>query len=173
MLHATSSQTIGPFWHLLEDPDWADLTRFGATGDVITVEGRVLDGAGTPLSDACVEIWQASPETCPSFPGFGRAATDAQGVFRFRTIRPEPLPGTGNALQAPHLALTVMARGLLVHLTTRIYFAGEPHNAADPVLNLIEDPARRATLIAQQVKPGVWQRDIHLQGAAETVFFDI
>jgi protocatechuate 3,4-dioxygenase alpha subunit len=151
MLHATSSQTIGPFWHLLEDPDWTDLTRFGATGEVITVEGRVLDGAGTPLSDACVEIWQASPETCPSFPGFGRAATDAQGVFRFRT----------------------MARGLLVHLTTRIYFAGDPHNAADPVLNLIEDPTRRATLIAQQVKPGVWQRDIHLQGAAETIFFNI
>jgi protocatechuate 3,4-dioxygenase alpha subunit len=171
--HATSSQTIGPFWHLLEDASWADLTRFGAAGEVVTVEGRVLDGAGAPAADACIEIWQASPKTSESFPGFGRAATDVQGGFRFRTIRPEAVLGAGNALQAPHIALTIMARGLLFHLPTRMYFAGEPRNEEDPVLGLIEDPARRATLIAQAIKPGVWHLDIHLQGKAETVFFEI
>ncbi len=173
MLTATTSQTIGPFWHLLEDASWADLTRFGARGEVITVQGRVFDGAGTPMSDACVEIWQTSPEASGTFPGFGRAATDAAGLFRFKTIKPEAVPGPGNSLQAPHLAATIFARGLLFHLATRIYFAGEKRNEDDPILGLIEDPARRQTLMAREVKAGVWELDIHLQGAAETVFFEI
>jgi protocatechuate 3,4-dioxygenase alpha subunit len=169
----TTSQTIGPYWHLLEDKSWADLTRFGALGEVITLTGRLIDGAGNPLTDACVEIWQASPGACENFTGFGRAATDDEGAFRFTTIKPGPLPGPGNSLQAPHLALTILARGLLFHLSTRVYFAGDPANENDPILALIEDPARRGTLLAQERGAGTWHINICLQGGAETVFFEI
>jgi protocatechuate 3,4-dioxygenase alpha subunit len=173
MLQTTPSQTIGPYWHLLEDKDWADLTRFGATGDVITLTGRVIDGAGNPLTDACVEIWQASPAACERFTGFGRAATDVTGAFRFTTIKPNALPGPGNSQQAPHLALTILARGLLFHLTTRIYFSGDPSNENDPILGMIAAPGRRATLLAQETTSATWHIDIFLQGERETVFFDI
>jgi protocatechuate 3,4-dioxygenase alpha subunit len=169
----TTSQTIGPYWHLLEDKSWADLTRFGATGDVITLTGRVIDGAGKPLTDACVEIWQAAPPASENFTGFGRAATDNAGAFRFKTIKPSPLPGPGNNQQAPHLALTILARGLLLHLCSRVYFAGDPANENDPILALIEDPARRATLLAHETDPGTWHIDVFLQGENETVFFEI
>jgi protocatechuate 3,4-dioxygenase alpha subunit len=169
----TTSQTIGPYWHLLEDKSWADLTRFGAAGEVIIVTGRVIDGAGTPLSDACVEIWQAAPPASENFSGFGRAATDDDGAFRFKTIKPTALPGPGNSQQAPHLALTLLARGLLFQLCTRIYFAGDPANETDPILGLIEDPARRATLLAHETAAGTWHIDIRLQGEHETVFFEI
>lgn len=168
----TTSQTIGPYWHLLEDKSWADLTRFGAAGEIISVEGHVFDGAGAPMTDACIEIWQSSPEAGDDFIGFGRSATDSAGKFSFRTIMPSPVPGPGNALQAPHLAVTILARGLLIHLTTRLYFEGEPANENDPILALV-DQARRATLIARKTAAGVWHLDIHLQGDAETVFFDI
>jgi protocatechuate 3,4-dioxygenase alpha subunit len=168
----TTSQTIGPYWHLLEDKSWADLTRFGAAGEVITVEGHVFDGSGAPLTDACVEIWQSSPPTGDDFTGFGRSATDAAGKFSFKTIKPGPVPGPGNTLQAPHLAVTVLARGLLLHLTTRFYFEGEAANENDPILGLVE-AARRATLLARESSAGVWHLDIHLQGDAETVFFEI
>jgi protocatechuate 3,4-dioxygenase alpha subunit len=173
MAIATASQTIGPYWHLLEDASWADLTRFGATGAVITVEGHVRDGEGAAMTDACVEIWQSSPAASDIFPAFGRAATDGDGKFRFRTLMPEAVPGPGNSLQAPHIAVTVLARGLLYHLTTRLYFEGAAENENDPILALVEDPARRDTLIARQVSPGVWHFDLHLQGPQETVFFDI
>jgi protocatechuate 3,4-dioxygenase alpha subunit len=169
----TSSQTIGPYWHLLEDKSWSDLTRFGAAGEAITIQGRVQDGAGNPLTDACIEIWQSSPAVDEQFFGFGRAATDDSGHFSFRTIKPGPVPGPGNTLQAPHLAITILARGLLFHLATRLYFDGDPANENDPILNLIEDSVRRATLIARETTPGTWHLDIHLQGEAETVFFEI
>ena len=173
MLNATTSQTIGPYWHLLEDKSWADLTRFGAEGAIINITGHIYDGAGNPLNDACVETWQSSPSTSENFNGFGRAATDNAGAFHFKTIKPEAVPGPGNTLQAPHIALTILARGLLFHLNTRIYFAGDPANESDPILALIEDPVRRATLLAKAAGPGKWKIDIHLQGAMETVFFDI
>ena len=172
-MHTTTSQTIGPYWHLLEDKSWQDLTRFGADGEVIHITGHILDGAGAPLTDACVEIWQSSPSASQSFTGFGRSATDATGAFHFKTIMPQPVPGPGNACQAPHLAITIMARGLLFHLSTRLYFADDPANADDPILNLIESPGQRATLLARQAAPGTWNLDIHLQGDAETVFFEI
>jgi protocatechuate 3,4-dioxygenase alpha subunit len=172
MAMTTASQTIGPYWHLLEDRSWADLTRFGAAGEVITVAGTVTDGAGAPMTDACVEIWQASPETSDVFTGFGRAATDESGRFVFRTVKPGALPGPGNTLQAPHLAVTIFARGLLFHLATRFYFEGAPENENDPILSMIED-GRRETLIARQTEPGVWHLDIRLQGEGETVFFEI
>jgi protocatechuate 3,4-dioxygenase alpha subunit len=172
MTATTTSQTIGPYWHLLEDRSWADLTRFGAEGEVIEISGRVFDGKGDPMTDACIEIWQASPAVSDEFTGFGRAATDAAGTFRFKTIKPGPVPGPGNSLQAPHLALTILARGLLFHLATRVYFDGAAENEHDPILALVED-ARRGTLMAREAKPGVWHLDLHLQGEAETVFFEI
>jgi protocatechuate 3,4-dioxygenase alpha subunit len=170
---ATAHQTIGPYWHLLEDPTWADLLRFGAEGERISISGRITDGDGAPVADACVEIWQADPPASDTFPGFGRAATDADGVFRFVTLKPGAVAGRGNGVQAPHLAIAIFARGLLRHLVTRLYFAGEPQNAIDPLLNAIEDEARRATLIAQPDGPGGWRLDISLQGRAETVFLDV
>jgi protocatechuate 3,4-dioxygenase alpha subunit len=170
---ATASQTVGPFWHLLADPAWSDLTRFGAEGERITIVGRLTDGAGAPVTDACVEIWQADPPASERFPCFGRAATDSQGGFRFLTIKPGPVPGAGNAMQAPHLAVAIFARGLLRHLVTRLYFAGDPLNDSDPLLHSIADDERRATLLARPDGPGAWRLDISLQGGAETVFLEI
>lgn len=170
---ATASQTIGPFWHPLEDPAWADLTRFGAAGDRIVLTGRIIDGDGAAVTDACVELWQADPPADDGFQGFGRCATDPNGRFRFVTLKPGPLRGRGNATQAPHVALTIFARGLLNGLCTRAYFQGEALNGTDPLLSAIPDPVRRATLIATPDGLGAWQLDIRLQGAGETVFLDI
>ncbi|HTB42952.1 MAG TPA: protocatechuate 3,4-dioxygenase subunit alpha [Acetobacteraceae bacterium] len=170
---ATASQTVGPFWHLLDDPSWADLTRFGAMGEKLTLTGAVYDGDGKPCPDACVEIWQSDPPASDSFPGFGRSATNAQGEYRFVTIRPGPVPGRGNAQQAPHIAICVLARGLMRGLVTRAYFHGEALNEADPLLMAIEDPARRGTLIARPAGPATWRMDIRLQGDGETVFLDV
>ena len=190
-LVATPSQTVGPFFHLaLDRPGWADLAADGAAGDRIVVAGRVTDGGGAPVCDACLELWQANaagryahPDDTrvdkpldPHFRGFGRASTDAEGNFRFATVRPGPVPGRGNALQAPHIAVALFARGLLKQLYTRIYFAGEPLNDTDPVLLSIGDPARRATLLAtcqSGSTPPHWHLDIVMQGPGETVFFDI
>jgi protocatechuate 3,4-dioxygenase alpha subunit len=172
MLTTTTSQTIGPYWHLLEEKSWSDLTRFGATGEIITLEGHIYDGAGEPMTDACVEIWQPSPPRSETFPAFGRSATDATGKFSFRTIKPSAVPGPGNSLQAPHFALTILARGLLFHLQTRIYFEGAEENENDPILNLIEEP-RRPTLLAKPTTPTTWTLTLHTQGPAETVFFEI
>lgn len=154
-------------------------------GDVIEISGRVLDGDGAPVPDAMIEIWQANaagrycgdaddrPEIGldPHFVGFGRSATDPEGVFRFRTIRPGRVPGPGNTLQAPHIAVAVFGRGLLKRLATRLYFADGEGNATDPILELVPEE-RRATLIAQRHRDGRWAFDIHLAGDSETVFFD-
>lgn len=173
MLVATANQTIGPFWHLIEDPTWADLTRFGAEGEKIVLTGTLYDGGNNTVADAAVEIWQTSPETSETFPGFGRCRTDATGSFRFTTLKPGPVAGAGNAQQAPHVAVSIFARGLLKALTTRLYFQDEPLNETDPVLSLIDSEARRGTLIAREVSPDTWRLDIRLQGDGETVFMDI
>src|SRR5271165_3529494 len=175
---ATASQTIGPYWHLIEDAGWADLTRLGAGAAhpdraVVTLEGTVFDGAGAPAADSCVELWQSDPPADERFPGFGRCNTDALGRFRFVTLRPGPLAGPGNSLQAPHLALCLLARGLMRQLVTRVYFEGERLNDADPLLSSIATPARRATLIAGARGADCWQFNIHLQGNDETVFIDV
>lgn len=170
---ATASQTIGPYWHLIEDPTWFDLTRFGATGDRIELTGTVRDGAGGLVTDAAIEIWQSSPAASDLFPGYGRCRTGPDGAYRFITLKPGPVAGLGNAQQAPHVAITIFARGLLAALTTRLYFAGEVLNETDPVLSLIEDPAARGTLIARSTGSGVWNLDICLQGESETVFMEI
>ena len=135
----------------------------------------MLDGDGKPVPDALVEIWQADASgqyyaPGAKFIGFGRSATSNDGEYRFRTILPGRVPGPGNSLQAPHIAVGVMARGLLKRLVTRIYFADGEGLDTDPILELV--PAeRRATLIARK-QAGVYQFDIILQGAGETVFFD-
>jgi protocatechuate 3,4-dioxygenase, alpha subunit len=151
-------------------------------GETIWIEGRVLDGDGRPVVDAMIEIWQANaagryaspddPRTDlpldAGFTGFGRAATSEEGVYRFRTVRPGPVPGPGGTLQAPHIAIGVFGRGLLKRLVTRLYFA-DADNSTDPVLSLVP-AARRDTLIAQR-DGEIWRFDIVLQGERETVFF--
>ena len=175
---ATSSQTIGPYWHLLEDPTLADLTRFGAEGERIALIGTITDGDGIPVSDACVELWQPSPARSATWDGFGRAASDVEGNYRFLTIKPGPVPGApgANTPQAPHMAITLFARGLLIQLQTRAYLDGDPLNEADPLLSSLE-PERRLTLLARPVgeRDGVptWRMDIRLQGDDETVFLEV
>jgi protocatechuate 3,4-dioxygenase alpha subunit len=173
---ATSFQTIGPYWALVEHPEMADLTRFDGESETIVLTGRVTDGDGAPVTDACVELWQASPRASEKFPGWGRSATDSEGRYRFTTLKPGPLPGPqgamGNAQQAPHVALNIFARGILTRLVTRAYFDGEPLNDTDPVLSLIEAPSRRQTLLAKPASAGVWAFDICLQGPGETVFVE-
>lgn len=180
MTPATAHQTAGPYWHLIDFPEWADLLRPGSgheavTGERITLTGRITDGAGAAVGDALVEIWQAGPDGRydGDFQGFGRCATDADGMFRFVTLKPGAVPGRGNAMQAPHIQIAIFARGLMRHLVTRAYFADEALNAGDPVLGLIEDPHRRATLIATAAGDGAWRLDIRLQGEGETVFLDV
>jgi protocatechuate 3,4-dioxygenase beta subunit len=174
---ATASQTIGHHWHLIQDVDCSDLTSFGAEGERIALTGAVRDGDGAPCTDACVEIWQADPPASDRFPGFGRARTDERGMFHFRTVKPGPVPArAGDAeivLQAPHIPLRVLARGLMRDLVTRVYFQHEPRNEADPLLNSIDDPERRATLIARPDGAAAWRLDIRLQGTDETVFLAI
>jgi protocatechuate 3,4-dioxygenase, alpha subunit len=188
----TASQTAGPFFSIgLAHPEWSDLTGGGkAAGERIRIEGRVLDGDQQPLADALVEIWQANaagryhhPEDRqakaldPHFRGFGRCATEADGRYRFLTVKPGPVPGRGNTLQAPHISIAVFARGLLKQATTRLYFPGDALNKTDPVLGLVEDARRRATLIAgdagQDGGARLYRFDIVLQGEGETVFFDV
>ena len=180
MTAATTSQTSGPFWHLIDFPEWADLLRADGpnagiqVGERIVLTGRITDGETAPVPDAMVEIWQADPEGRydGAFHGFGRCATDPQGMFRFVTLKPGAVPGRGNQTQAPHVVITLFARGLQKQLVTRLYFAGEALNGTDSVLQSI-DPARRGTLIAHQATPGEWRLDIRLQGEGETVFLDV
>src|SRR5438874_7947614 len=181
----TPSQTVGPFFSLgLDRPEWNDLTRGHPQGERIVIEGRVLDGDRAAVPDAVVEIWQANaagryahPEDPqsdkpldPNFRGFGRSPTDAEGRFRFTTLKPGPVPGRGNSLQAPHINVLLLSRGLLIHLHTRIYFEGEPANAADPLLSSIEDPKVRGTLLACREpgsNPPLYHFDIVMQGENE------
>ncbi len=150
-------------------------------GEVIDITGHVFDGLGQPVPDALIEIWQADAEgryvtgarrvgNQASFTGFGRAATAEDGGFRFRTIRPGVV-ADGKQRFAPHIAVGVQGRGLIKRLVTRLYFADAPENADDPVLSLVP-PDRRGTLVAAR-QGEHWRFDIVLQGAGETVFFDI
>lgn len=179
---ATASQTAGPYWHLIDHPEWADLLRAdgpnaGLHAAPIELTGLVTDGAGMPVTDALIEIWQADAEGRydGAFHGFGRCATDQAGRYRFVTLKPGPVPaaGGGNAPQAPHVALSIFARGLLRQLFTRLYFEGEPLNGTDPLLNAIPEPERRATLIAKPDAEGRWVLDLRLQGEGETVFLEV
>jgi protocatechuate 3,4-dioxygenase alpha subunit len=189
-MRQTPSQTVGPFFSLGLTRKKANVLVSDVTrGERIRIEGRVFDGAGQPVPDAMIEIWQANdygrydhPEDKqekpldPNFIGFGRAGTDENGAYWFETIKPGPVPGPGDSVQAPHVNLIVFARGMLVHAFTRIYFEDEAANRADPILSRIEDGARRATLIARREQAGgktLYRFDIRLQGENETVFFDM
>jgi protocatechuate 3,4-dioxygenase alpha subunit len=173
----TPSQTIGPFFHdALLDRDRSELVPPDHP-QAIRIEGTVYDGAGEPVPDAMVEVWQANPEgrfgAPGTFSGFGRSGTPDGGRFSFVTVKPGPVPGPGGASQAPHVMVSVFARGLLRRAVTRIYFLDEAAaNAADPVLSSIEDPGLRETLVARD-EGGVLRFDIHLQGERQTAFFDV
>ena len=185
----TPSQTVGPFYSIgLTDRAMNTLVCDSTQGERIRIQGQVIDGDGKPVPDAMIEIWQANahgrynhPEDKQekpldgSFTGWGRSGTDPGGVYFFDTIKPGPVPASEAAVQAPHINVTVFARGMLVHAFTRIYFSDEPANESDPVLNSI-NKKRRHTIIAnrreESGKP-IYRFDIRLQGENETVFFDV
>lgn len=190
-LIATPSQTVGPFYHFaLDRPEWSDLTADGAQGQKIRIEGRILDGEGAVCPDAFLEIWQADAggkynhaddtqdkKPDPKFRGFGRASADKDGVYRFTTIMPGRVPGPGNTLQAPHINVSVFARGLLKQLVTRIYFADHAEaNEIDPVLSRVDDAAARKTIVAEKSNGSgipTYRFDVILQGKGETAFFEL
>jgi protocatechuate 3,4-dioxygenase alpha subunit len=171
-LPVTPSQTVGPYLGIgLPWEDGPHAVDPGAAG-AIRVGGLVLDGAGEPIADALVETWQASPPADDAFRGFARCPTDDEGRWEIVTLRPGRVPGPDGGEQAPHLDVSVFARGLLHRVVTRIYLPeDEPEHAADPVLRSV--PAdRRATLVAAPSKRG-YHFDVRLQGPGETVFFDV
>jgi protocatechuate 3,4-dioxygenase, alpha subunit len=181
----TPSQTVGPFFAIgLPWPD-GELVVPEGTGGAIRLHGAVYDGAGDPVPDAMVETWQADPDggfahpddprgAAGSFRGFGRSPCDGEGRWSILTVKPGRVPGPGESMQAPHVDVSVFARGLLNRVVTRLYFADEAEaNAADPVLRGIAGKRTRATLLAQPDGDGGYRFDIHLQGDDETVFFAV
>jgi protocatechuate 3,4-dioxygenase alpha subunit len=182
----TPSQTIGPFFHdALIDEDRSELVAPDHPS-AIRIKGTVYDGTGDVVPDAMVEIWQANPAgryndpkddredlslVPETFSGFGRSATVDGGKFYFVTLKPGALPGPRGQAQAPHIWVSVFARGLLKRAVTRLYFPEEEEaNQSDPVLSSIEDPELRRTLIAID-KGGFLRFDIRLQGDNQTLFF--
>jgi protocatechuate 3,4-dioxygenase alpha subunit len=194
-LKESPSQTAGPYVHIGMTPNFCDLpgvyaADMGSTlingeveGERITLSIRLIDGAGVPLSDGLIEIWQAdasgsfvgpSSNAAPAFTGWGRQASDASGLSVFETIKPGRVAGPDGKLMAPHVSLWIVARGINIGLQTRLYFEDEAEaNEGDFVLNKIMDKRRRQTLIARKEAGGRYALDIHLQGEKETVFFDI
>ncbi|MGY2085881.1 protocatechuate 3,4-dioxygenase subunit alpha [Blastococcus sp. SYSU DS0539] len=181
----TPSATVGPYLAIgLTWPDGAWAAAEGTDGGV-WIRGRVLDGAGDVVLDAMVEIWQADPDggfpspedprgasSHPGFRGFARAQT-LSGEFAVFTVKPGRVPDGQGGLQAPHVDVSVFARGLLDRVVTRIYFADEAEaNAEDVVLRALPDDAARSTLLATPADDG-YRFDIHLQGERETVFFAV
>ena len=202
-LPETPSQTAGPYVHIGLIPRQAGFDIFennlgeqmagpGAKGERVRIEGRIFDGAGGLVRDALIEAWQADangrfphpadkqegPPPAPAFRNWGRAGTDFEtGLWVLDTIKPGPVAGRhGHRKMAPHVNLWIVARGINLGLSTRLYFADEDAaNATDPVLNII-DPVRRETLIAGRSERGgevVYTFDIQLQGERETVFIDV
>ena len=197
-LKETASQTAGPYVHIGLTPNFCNIPGvfaedLGAAlvtdrtkGERITIKGRVIDGGNKPLTDAVVEIWQADAagiypapnetrgDADPNFTGWGRCPADGEtGEYRFETIKPGRVPMRDGRMQAPHVSFWIVARGINLGLNTRMYFSDEAEaNASDPILARIEHRVRVSTLIG--VKDGsTYTFDIHLQGANETVFFDI
>ena len=189
-LGITASQTVGPFLTIALQKEGQEYVVPETTEGAIKLHGYVFDGEGQPVPDAVIEIWQANvygkydhPEDISEadlvkeFSGFGRSCTDENGHFFFVTVKPGRVAGLGNTLQAPHVAVNVLARGMLKQQVTRMYFSDErTANSEDPVLNKIDDEMVRGTLIAElSANKGVptYKFDIHLQGELETVFFDL
>ena len=185
-LGVTPSQTVGPYFAIgLTWDDGPYVVPEGSAGG-FWIRGAVFDGAGDPVPDAIVEVWQADADgrfahpddprgavDWGTFRGFGRCGTDDEGRYAIYTIKPGPLPGPSGSVQAPHIDVTVMSRGMLARCVTRIYFPEEEAaNAADPVLSSLPATAASETLIAKKSGDG-YRFDVHLQGENETVFFDI
>ena len=186
----TPSQTVGPFyWGTLCSTYRADLAPPGVAGERIEVVLKLHDVEGAIVPDGIFEVWQANshgrynhPDDRRNLPldagfeGYGRAGTFTDGTSRFTTVKPGRVPwpygAEGGGLQAPHINISIFARGVLNRLATRLYFDGDPALAEDPVLMLVE-PGRRATLIAKRDADGTWRLPIHLGGPNETVFFDV
>ncbi len=204
MSEITPSQTVGPYFAYGLTPDnrcqwdpnghysWkntvdGNLITPDATGQKIRIEGVVFDGDGKPINDAMIEIWQAdaqgryaSPQDKRALPntqfkGFGRSATDKDGLFVFDTIKPGSVPGPGGKPQAPHIVVCIFSRGMLRQVYTRLYFSDEAANATDPILTLVPED-RRGTLIAHKqagTEPALYRFDVRVQGDNETVFFEV
>ena len=198
LLKETPSQTAGPYVHIGLTPNFCDITGVypgdlgtamvddQTQGERITVTGRILDGTGTPLRDGLVEIWQADAAgrypgptdprggADPHFTGWGRCAADGDsGIYRFDTIKPGRVPWPDGRMQAPHISLWIVARGINLGLNTRLYFPEESAaNAEDPLLKRLEHQARVPTLVGKREGQTI-TFDIHLQGPQETIFFDI
>jgi protocatechuate 3,4-dioxygenase alpha subunit len=193
----TAIQPIGPFYHFALTPGWETgdnstgvMACPGARGERARLTVRLLDRDGDPVTNAMIELWQADAggkynhpadtqdkTADPAFRGFGRLATNDQGLCVFETVKPGPVPamtpGLKGRLQAPHINVSVYAPGLLRRVVTRIYFAGDPANVTDEVLELVPKD-RRPTLLARPgEEPGEWNFDLHLTGPCETVFFDV
>ena len=184
----TPSQTIGPFFaYCLTSRDYgykllANNVIEHNSGEKIEVSGKILDGDQNPIPDAMLEIWQADPEgqflkagnnQDPSIAGFARTETNSDGNFLFQTVKPGVFKNSTGAVQAPHINLNLFARGLIIHLTTRIYFSDEESTYSDPLMSHVPSK-RRDTLIAQLEESMTDRKhynfDINLQGKNETVF---
>lgn len=174
-LVATASQTVGPFFHFGLTADGAvNATALPPHGARLALAVRVTDGDGEPVTDAALEIWYATGDDSSTSPAearcqFARLPTGADGICRFALAQPS---AGGSA--AAHVNVCLFARGLLRHLHTRIYFAGDPRLEGDALLGCVP-PDRRATLIARRdpARGDGWEFDLRLQGADETVFFDV
>ena len=196
-LRESPSQTAGPYVHIGCTPNFTGIDIYGGDlgtamrtgpvkGEEITIRGTVFDGTGTPLRDAMIEVWQADAEGLfnsanetrgtpdPNFTGWGRSPGDMEtGEFVFETVKPGMAPFPDGRMQAPHITVWIVARGINLGLHTRLYFEDEAEaNATDPILTRIEHQSRTPTLLAQKTSHG-YRFDIHLQGDAETIFFDI
>jgi len=180
----TPWQTVGPFFHFALPYESGAVVAGASRAGAITLHGTVYDGEGDGLPDALVEVWQAdesgsfveepgifSAPTDDGFRGFGRAATDGDGHYTFTTVKPAGVPTQDGAPQAPHIAMSVFARGMLRRVVTRVYFDDSPDNGSDPLLSSVAE-ARRATLVATR-EDGGYRFDVRLQGDDETVFLDV
>ena len=180
----TPSQTIGPFFAIMM-PLGSNALVDRSAEDAIEILGQIFDDREHPVPDALVEIWQADADgiyahpaddrftRSTGFTGFGRCSTDADGRYSFLTMKPGAVRGFDERMQAPHISLAILARGLLKRVTTRVYFPDEEHaNANDPAM-LAVDQDRRATLVARPAGPARLRFDVRLRGTAETVFFDV
>lgn len=195
LLQETPSQTAGPYVHIglaleiagnptRELEIWNEMAKPGAPGEYILLLGNVYDGNGHLIRDAFLEFWQADHNGVydsvygdeKPFNGFGRTATGDDGLWTLKTIKPGVVNNAAGVPMAAHINVSLFARGINIHLQTRLYFDDEPQaNAVDPVLNLIEQPPRRETLIARRCSVDgqlAYRFDIRIQGENETVFFD-
>jgi protocatechuate 3,4-dioxygenase, alpha subunit len=182
----TPSQTTGPYLEIgLIGGPISSMLVAASDPRAVRLSGVLLDGAGDPVPDGMIEIWQANAagryahpadarEDVPlerGFSGFGRSRTDDAGRYEFVTVKPGRVPWVDDRLQAPHLLVGVFARGLLRRVATRMYFPGEDSNDEDPVLAGLE-PDERATLVAR-AENGALRFDIVLQGTRQTTFFAV